>query len=185
MQKYSIGIFEKIWMICFSQGKYLIRNKKKAKVKKKVSEKVQEKTSFVELRMNMEIVNTHNLWGIENGLIVFSLFKVAQIDAQESKWQICWIEWRRWWWCWQKRWGYYDITLPNKNSESTQNSWFKNTATKVYSFYADFLVCCHFAIFGVMFSFPLWNSVKVMHHDLTRLGKTTIKRVFPLLREQS
>ena len=60
MQKYSIGIFEIFWMICFSEGKYLIRNKKKAKKKKK-SEKIQEKKSFVELRMKMEIVNTHNL----------------------------------------------------------------------------------------------------------------------------
>lgn len=61
MQKYSIVIFENFWMIGFSEGKYFIKNKKKAKVKNKVSEKVQEKKSFVELRMKMEIVNNHNL----------------------------------------------------------------------------------------------------------------------------
>ena len=168
MQKYSIGIFEKNWMICFSEGKYLIRNKKKAKVKKKYLKK---------FRKRKVLLNWGWKWKLWTPIIceelrmlwLYSGFsKSHKFDAQESKWQICRIEWRRWWWCWQKRWGYYDITLPNKNSASTQNSWFKNTVTKVYSFYAYFLVCCHFAFFGVMFSFPLWNSVKVMHHDFDK-----------------
>ena len=126
MQKYSIGIFEKIWMICFSEGKYLIRNKKKAKVKKKYLKK---------FRKRKVLLNWGWKWKLWTPIIceelrmlwLYSGFsKSHKFDAQESKWQICRIEWRRWWWCWQKRWGYYDITLPNKNSASTQNSWFKH-----------------------------------------------------------
>ena len=99
--------------------------------------------NFVNLKMELEIVHTHNMWGMRMVWLYSVFSKSRRFGAKESKLQIWRIGWE---------WDY--------------DGWFLCT----------FLgrVC-----------FSLWNSGKVMADDLTRLGKTRIKRAFPLLREHS
>ena len=140
-----------------------------------------KKRTCSELRMKKEIVNILNLWGIENGWIVFSLFKVAQI------------------WCTRiqmanllDRMTMLTVMMVILRHYSTKwKQWTRTKFTiwkycyKSVQFLKPILFVVILPFLGSCFLFPFGIPWKWSITILTRVGKTTIKRAFPLLREQS